>query len=369
MNIQGEWRDTIINRRLTAFIKMLAVAVGLILLYSLYKGNLSENNASENDAGYTKRASTFYDFTMGTSVSLSFYGKDSYAEKYSSDIIEKLNHIDTGIMSWRDKESEVFCLNNGYKPGEKWVVSDELYGILAQSLAVCRDSDGALDITIRPLADVWNIEGADSESFEVPDSRDIDLALQNTGYEVIDIGDNTITINKPDILLDFGAVGKGYALDVARSYIKDKDLDGAVISVGGSVLVYGSKGDGTDWHIGVRNPKGDQGDMIGYIIVKDQADVCISTSGDYEKYFLVDGIRYHHILDRTTGYPADSGLASVTVVCENGLYSDALSTACFVLGYEKSLDLLEKYNAEAVFIDHDNNIKVTEGLKDVFIEN
>jgi thiamine biosynthesis lipoprotein len=176
----------------------------------------------------------------------------------------------------------------------------------------------------------------------------------------------TLCIDAENITVDLGAVGKGYALDYVKGILDTGNLKGAVVAVGGSVMVYGSKTDGSDFRVGIRNPKGAIDEMTGYLSFPGGSNICISTSGNYEKYFVVDGVRYHHILDRTTGYPAKSGLASVTVVCENGLYSDALSTACFVLGYEASLPLLEKYNAEAVFIDDDNGITVTEGLAGIY---
>ena len=130
--------------------------------------------------------------------------------------------------------------------------------------------------------------------------------------------------------------------------------------------MYGAKKDGSSFRVGIRDPQGDAEDMTGYLEFASNSNTCVSSSGDYEKFIEKDGTRYHHILNRTTGYPAESGLASVTVVCQNGLYSDALSTACYVLGYEKSLPLLQKYKAEAVFIDKENQVTVTDGLKEQY---
>ena len=165
--------------------------------------------------------------------------------------------------------------------------------------------------------------------------------------------------------LDLGAVGKGIACDVAQNYLKkQKEVSGAVIAVGGSILLYGSKSDGTNWNVAVQNPRGQDGEAMGVLSLSGTTNV--STSGDYEKYFIQDGKRYHHILDPSTGYPADSGLISVTVVSDNGLLSDGLSTACFVLGKEKGQKLLETYGAEGIFIDQNKKVTVTKGLKDKF---
>lgn len=360
------WRDTIIKKRFVDFVKMLAVAVGLICIYRIYTVNDNSDAYIHNDIQYSDGSYTTYDFAMGTSVVINLYGEDVAYGNYNSEIMDRIKYLDDKIISWRTDGSELNLFNTNYQRGESYNVSDELYNILEQSLSVCKDSEGALDISIRPLADVWKIEEADSGSFTVPEKCDIEAAIKSVGYEEIELKDGQIALQKSGMILDLGATGKGYALDYVKEYIEKSDINGAVISVGGSVLIYGSKDDNTDWHIGIRNPRGEADEMIGYLTFEEGANICVSTSGDYEKFFVVNGIRYHHILDRSTGYPSDAGLSSVTVVCENGLYSDALSTACFSLGYEKSLSLLKKYNAEAVFIDMDNNITVTEGLKDRF---
>lgn len=359
------------NRRIVLFIKMLVLSVALIVVFAAITDDTGSSDdsgqidAEETDTGYTQ-----YDFAMGTALGISIYDEKN-ASRISELTVDSIKWLDDMVISWRNSDSELYKLNNGYAAGKPYEISDTLYTAVSEAYGLCRDSGGALDITIRPLADVWNIENADSESFTVPSQDDIDESLECVGYEALAISDKsedkcTLTIDRNNMVVDFGAVGKGYALDIVKQVLVENNADGAVISVGGSIMVYGAKPDGSDWKVGVRNPQGDAEDMIGYLSFPAGTSLCISTSGDYEKYFTVDGVRYHHILDRVTGYPAYSGLSSVTVVCENGLVSDGLSTACFVLGYEKSLALLEKYNAEAVFIDFDNNVTVTDGLKDRF---
>ena len=272
--------------------------------------------------------------------------------------------------------------------GEPYKVSDELYNVLRQSLDICADSDGALDITIEPLNKLWGIEGK-YDSFHVPDDDEISAALDFVGYENISVyKDNSIgsskdsdssnndiycsneagyiLIDKENIDFAIGAVGKGYALDIIREELEKSGAKGACVTIGGSILVYGSKTNGDGFNVGIRNLRGDEADIIGQLTFETNETACISTSGDYEKYVEADGIRYHHIFDRSTGYPAKSGLISVTVVCESGLCSDGLSTACFVLGYDKSLELLEKYNADAVFVEDDGTVIITDGLKGKF---
>lgn len=337
---------------------MLFLAFCLIVVYRV------GHNWREAENGF-KSGETSYSFAMGTSVSVSLYGAGQNEYAAVEQQVEELDRI----ISWREHDGELYKLNHEYEENKPYALSDVLYVALRQAYRICNDSDGALDITIRPLASVWNIENATKDNFRVPDDEEIKTALKKVGYESIKFGeDQAVTILKPGMILDLGSVGKGFALDVVKQKLKEDGVKGATVSVGGSILVYGEKEDGSAFRVGIRNPDGHMEDWIGYLEIPPQSNLCISTSGDYEKYFEVDGVRYHHILDRKTGYPAQSGLASVTVVCENGLNSDALSTACFVLGYEDSLALLKKYNAEAIFIDQDNRIAVTDGLKDLFFE-
>jgi len=362
------------NKKIVTLLKMLVLSVGMIIAFRFIANNFTEdetNTKIEYGSGDTQ-----YGFSMGTSISATLYG-DDLVDAFS-EVMEEIDRLDTEYISWRNEESELGKLNANYVLGEEYLLSKTLYDAIFLSWQICEDSNGALDITIRPVADVWNIEESDSESFEIPELADIEDSLSLVGYEYISLDDSKcvekevaggeITIAKDNMIIDLGATGKGYALDIIRNCLDTISVKGACISVGGSILVYGKKDDGSSWRVGIRDPQGASDEMIGYLEFPAGTNICVSTSGYYEKYFMVDGVRYHHILDRSTGKPADSGLASVTVVCENGLYSDALSTACFVLGYEQSFELLEKYDAEAIFIDEDNNIILTEGLIDIFTE-
>lgn len=167
-------------------------------------------------------------------------------------------------------------------------------------------------------------------------------------------------------MLDLGAVGKGYGCDMAAEYLKGTDAVGACVALGGSIVVYGSKPDGTAWKVGVKDPRAGEGTTMGVISFGDGETAFVSTSGDYEKYFEQDGRRYHHILDPRTGYPAWNGTIAATVVCDNGLTSDALSTLCMLMDKDKAMKNIQEYGAEAVIIDEDKNVYVSEGLKDRF---
>ena len=205
-----------------------------------------------------------------------------------------------------------------------------------------------------------------NEADNTPDNTALNEERLETTDKKINTDESVSSIYIGDkCTLDLGAVGKGIACDVVQDYLKkQKEVGGAVIAVGGSILLYGSKADGSDWNVAVQNPRGQDGEAMGVLSLSGTTNV--STSGDYEKYFMQDGKRYHHILDPSTGYPADSGLISVTIVSDSGLLSDGLSTACFVLGKEKGQKLLETCGAEGIFIDQNKKVTVTKGLKDKF---
>lgn len=345
------------NKKIKTLLKMTALALGLLVLFIVISKKVKPEGPKEPE--------TIYDFAMGTSVSIKLYGVED-DKAMAEEMITRINTLSDSVISWRNSESELYKLNNSYVSGEKYAISEELNEVLTMSYKICQDSDGALDITIRPIANLWNIEEATADTFVIPDFMDVVDTIKTIGYENVTMVDGGVIINKEDMLLDFGATGKGYALDVIREEFLPDKVDGAIITIGGSVLVYGEKANKKPWNIGIRDPFGQEGDVIGYLVFEGDTNICISTSGDYEKYIEMDGIRYHHIFDRVTGYPANAGLASVTVVCENGLASDGLSTACFVLGYDGSLSLLEKYDAEAIFVLTSGEVIVTDGLKDCF---
>ncbi len=387
------------SKKAAIALKMTALAIVLVLL-NISLHNIDNKKKEEQKPHYEyicidtykgEKRCVIEDYRMGTSVSVTVYGERAGDEAEA--VFAGIDRLDGQVLTL-----EVDKLLANKTEGEPYPVSDELYRAIEQSLDICEKSNGALDITIQPLIDLWGIERAchvdyyddddnaasgsitDSayvreQDFEPPDDEKIKEVLENVGYENVKtfVSDDTektknIIIEKNFVSLSMGAIGKGYALDIAKEELIKDGAKGACVIVGGSVLLYGVKPDGEAFTVGIRDPKGNADDIIGQLTFSGNVNVCISTSGDYEKYVEADGVRYHHILDSKTGYPANSGLSSVTVVCESGLVSDGLSTACFVLGYEKSLELLKMYNAEAVFIDKEGNITVTDGLEGIFEE-
>ena len=297
------------------------------------------------------------DTAMGTDCSVRVFGSDGTAK----DIMDMLSDIENKYLSWRIEGSDIANINENASESEPVMPSKWTYSYLENVLDLARESNGAFDPTLGRVSQLWNLE---SDNPYIPSKSELTGLLLETGWEKINLGDGEVFL-KDGVQIDLGAVGKGIGCDEARKMLEEADAYAAVISVGGSILTYGKKPDGKPWKIGIANPRNEDGESyLGSLTI--DGTCSISTSGDYEKYVIEDGVRYHHILDPKTGFPADSGLISVTIVCEKGWLSDGLSTACFVLGYEDSLPLLETYQAEAVFVTEDKEVIVTDGLKDMF---
>ncbi len=304
------------------------------------------------------------DTAMGTVIRQSIYTRE---EDITAEVEYIIETLEKSELSWRLPDTEAAKINAAAGRGEPVMVSDKLYEDLITLLEVSQKSGGAFDFTVGPVVQLWNIdEWAAGEQADavIPDKEKIAQALQNTGYEKVVMENGGISLSE-GMSLDLGAVGKGLACDRIAVFLEEKEVYGAVISVGGSILTYGKKPDNTPWQVGIINPE-DTSSMIGTLSLKGQW--CVSTSGDYERYVMVDGVRYHHILDPATGYPADSGIRSVTVLCQSGVLSDALSTACFVLGKEEGMELVKSYGAEALFVDKEGTISMTDGMRDIFRE-
>lgn len=297
------------------------------------------------------------DFAMDTVVSETLYTSGA---DINTQIGEKLREMETTLLSWTEENSQISQLNNA--DGKTMEVSDDLAADLEKIRQLSQDSNGAFDPTLGKVIRLWDIDG---ENPHVPDQSEIDTLLPEVGYEKIQVDGNNVTL-LDGCTLDLGAVGKGMGCDLIMDYLRSQpDVSGMILNLGGSsVMTYGEKPDGSSWKVALTDPRDTEGDYLGAITL--DANQFLSTSGDYEKYFIEDGIRYHHILDPKTGYPVQNGLTSVTIVCDQGYLADGLSTACFVLGLDAAKPLLEKYDAEAVFVDEDKNVYVTSGLMDKF---
>lgn len=299
-----------------------------------------------------KEAISYVDIAMGTVVDISLYGGTL---DVAENVFNSIKKLENEQLSWRIVDSDIYKINTS--DGKLTAVGSYTAGLISEALALCEDSGGALDITIGSVMQLWDFGG---ENQRLPSNEEISKALTSVDYSKVFIQDSNVRIDKGQFL-DLGALGKGIACDRAAMLLETTNVQGANVSVGGSILIYGEKPDSKVWSVGIRNPVKTQNDY--FAIVKTQ-EAFISTSGSYEKNFYENGEAYHHIISPKTGYPAtNSNLLSVTVFANSGLVSDALSTACFVMGYEKSLPILADYSAEAVFVDKEKNVYVTDGLR------
>lgn len=315
-------------------------------------------------SGLKNRTKTEYNrntIVMGTAASFTVYALDG--DRIIDELVSAEDTLDRDVISWRSEESELYRLNEGYMPDTGYEVSGELYGVISDTLALSEESGGLLDITIRPLSDVWGIEEG---STAIPSEESIKEAMTHVDVSKVSCYEGCVYISAPDMSIDLGAVGKGYGCDVAAKLLNESDCYGACIALGGSIYVCGSKPDGEDWKVGVKNPRSENGDAMGILSIPKDREAFISTSGDYEKYFIKDNVRYHHILDAKTGYPADKGVIGATVVCDNGLMSDGLSTLCMLMDIDEALMLVKKMGADVILIDSEKNVYVSEGIRDYF---
>jgi thiamine biosynthesis lipoprotein len=302
-------------------------------------------------------------FAMGTVVNQTIYmrGESVTPAAVAAEIIGILEGVESKWLSWRVGDSDIAAINRAAGTGVPARVADETAAYIDDALRIAEDSGGAFDPTIGKLSRLWDF---DSGKNEIPDSAEIKRLTKDVGYAGIRLNGRSVLLEKASGI-DLGAAGKGIGCDEIEAYLSGVEgVRGALVNVGGSsILAYGEKGTGEPWKVAVLDPR-DAAGFLGAVSLDGTHHV--STSGDYERYFETGGKRYHHILDPKTGYPADSGLMSVTVVAKNGLGCDALSTACFVLGYEKSLPLLAKHGAEGIFVDTDRRVFLTDGIKDRF---
>lgn len=239
-------------------------------------------------------------------------------------------------------------------------VSNETFEILSFALKLSTISKGLFDITVGPLVDLWDYKNA----IDPPSGNELKQILPLVNYKdlILDSIQKTAALKKPGQSVDLGGIGKGFASDCLIEMLQEYDVKSAFSNIGGNVSTLGNKPDGSPWWVGIRHPR--QNGLLGAVAVNGKAVV---TSGDYERYFIgKDGKRYHHILNPITGYPSEAGLVSVTIVADSAMTADALSTAVFVSGLERGLDMIEKNESEAILVDENLRIYVTKGLQKPF---
>ncbi len=291
-------------------------------------------------AGADKPVMTKTVVALNTTVVLSIYDDDA-DEGLLEDCVREITRYEN-LFSRTLPGSDISRINAA---GGEWVtVSSDTLALIRESVRVSEMSGGAFDITVEPLSSLWNFTG---DHPRVPADAAIADAVAHIGCERINIQGDRVRLADPEAGIDLGGAAKGYIADRLREYLEENGVKSALINLGGNVLAIGGK-NGGDFSIGIRDPAGDES-LAATVRVQNRSVV---TSGSYERGFTQGGVWYHHILDPSTGRPVNNGLASVTILSENSVLGDMLSTACFVLGREKGMQLVEDIpEAEALFID------------------
>lgn len=252
------------------------------------------------------------------------------------------------LLSATVSGSDVYQINHSH--GNPTEISPDTARLISDAAEYSRLSDGAFDITIAPVKQLWHFSGRDDS---VPEQTALDSAVRLVDYTKIQLDGCTVTL--PDGMgIDLGAIAKGFTADKIAEYLRGKGVTSAVIDLGGNVLTIGSKPDGSRWRVGIQEPFAQSN-----IDVREVSDQSVVTSGVYQRYFEKDGMLYHHILSTTDGRPCETGLYSVTIIGDSSEECDALSTVCMLLGYERSKTLLENYpNTQAIFVTDQKELLV-----------
>ncbi len=321
---------------------------GLFVVLFLIGFFIAGNN--DNEPKVVKRTQIL----LGTVVEIQIIDND---EQKAEDAIRKafaeIKRIDD-LFTTYNEQSPVWKINNSSDTLIK--VDEEIYNLLVLCDSVTKISDGCFDVTLDNLTKVW---GFYTDNPALPEKESVLGALDLCGWKNLNLTGDATIIKKKKVGLNFGAIAKGYAVDQAIKIIGNFGIKRALVNAGGEIKVIGE-----DWKIGIQHPR-DEREIIAAIKLNNNS---VATSGDYEQFFEVDGIRFHHILDPKTGYPA-RGIQSVTVINESNTFADALATAVFVMGKENGMKLIENLdNTEAMIIDDEGNIFYSKGFEKFLIK-
>jgi len=282
------------------------------------------------------------------------YGTDAEPAILAAE--DKIRELEE-LWSVTDKNSDVYAVN--HSSGQTVTVDWKTAELLSYALDMAEETNGALEPTIYPVLTAWGFTTGENR---VPAETELAELLEKVGYDKVELNNDQIQM-EPGGMIDLGAVGKGYAGDEAAQILRERGITAALLDIGGNIQAIGTKPDGSDWRVGLKDPF--SGGVLGIIQV---SDVAVVTSGNYERFFIgEDGKVYGHIIDPATGHPVENGIASVSVIASEGKLCDALSTALFVMGLENAQDYWrQRRNFEMILIMEDGDIYLTEGIRDSF---
>jgi len=330
------------------------IILALILIFAFTGCNSEGKNEVVNNSKISSS-----EFLLDTHVNITLYGTED--ESIFKKIFEEIERLEN-ILSVHIEGSDLDLLkdNAGIKPVK---VNEDTIKIIEKSIEYSKLTDGLFDITAGPLIKLW---GIGTESAKIPTEDEINEAVNLINYKKIQIDKNnsTVFLEDKDMIADLGAIAKGYIADKVEEKLYVLGVESAIINLGGNVQLIGAKPDGSLFRIGIQDPDESRGGNIGIYTGR---DVTIVSSGDYERFFIEDGVRYHHILNPKTGYPADTEIKSVSIITDESFEADALSTSVLLSGWTKGIEMVEGLdNVEAIFINKDHEVYVTEGLSEDF---
>ena len=296
---------------------------------------------------------------MGTVVQLTFWHDDeAAAAKAAADVFEEMKRLDRLMTTWLP-ESEVSQINSA--AGSAAIkVSDETFAVIERALDISRRSGGVFDITVGAFKGLWKFDEDMDGTLPAPAEVAARRKLVAWRDVLLDRKQRTVKLRRPGMAITLGGIAKGYAVDRCAELLRKAGFVDFIFQAGGDLYVSGKK-DTQPWVVGIRDPRGARDAMFAVAPIEDHA---FSTSGDYERGFVKDGVRYHHILDPRTAFPAKAS-RSVTVLAKDAFTADAWSKVLFILGWKRAMPIVEQLpDFEAVFVDPDNKIHVSSGLRE-----
>ncbi len=259
--------------------------------------------------------------------------------------IEEVVRIEALISSWKTSSQTSLINNNaGVKPVR---ASKEIISLIRRSIKISKLSDGYFDITFASLKSVWDFKNV---NHIIPDSIEVLNSVKLINYRDIELSDSTVFLKHKGMKLDFGAIGKGYSANKAKLIMEQNQIQNGIVNAGGDLISWGKNKAGKDWRIGIADP-GNKNNIVSWLNISDMAVV---TSGNYEKFIIIDGVKYCHIINPKTGYPS-TGIQSVTIICKDAEIADALATTVFILGKHEGLKLINQLKGIEGFIIDQNN--------------
>lgn len=336
-----------------SFYGVLSIAFLFILVIFLFPRIQNQKTLSSNPI--TKSS-----FLLDTIVTVTIYDSDDM--ELLEDCLNLCKEYEN-LFSKTIETSEISRINHRSSDTSEIILSQATKELIEKGLYYSDLSDGAFDITIEPLASLWDYKAKEPHA---PDSSSIQTALTFIDYKNISLSDNTLKLYSPNTCLDLGGIAKGFIADKMKAFLVDRGVKSAIINLGGNILCIGGKLDGSPFNIGIQKPFQERNETVAAVAIKDMSVV---SSGIYERYFIENDILYHHILNPKTGYPYENNLISVSIISPFSVDGDGLSTTCFALGLTKGMELINDLDGiYAIFITDDHVLHYSDNFDEILVK-